>query len=111
MANGKSPGPDKMPAEFYKEFEHLVAGDLTDALTEAHQDGVLPESMRNGTAIGGSPPGRLVARMGGSPPVTNRSLCDTPLRHNVGRGDRGDHRGAMAAVEADPGRWWPVFKA
>ena len=25
----------------------------------------------------------LVARMGGSPPVTNRSLCDTPLRRNL----------------------------
>ena len=26
------------------------------------------------------------------------------------RGDRGDRRGAMAAVEAESERWWPVFK-
>ena len=27
------------------------------------------------------------------------------------RGDRGDRRGAIAAVEAESERWWPVFKA
>ena len=27
-AKGKSPGPDKLPAEFYQEFESLVAEDL-----------------------------------------------------------------------------------
>ena len=27
------------------------------------------------------------------------------------RGDHGDRRGAVAAIEADPGRLWPVFKA
>ena len=35
MAAGKSPGPDKLGAEFYKEFEDLVAGDLLSMLKEA----------------------------------------------------------------------------
>ena len=28
MANGKSPGPDQLPVEFYKEFEDLIADPL-----------------------------------------------------------------------------------
>ena len=35
MALGKSPGPDKLGAEFYKDFEDLVVGDMLEMHAEA----------------------------------------------------------------------------
>ena len=37
MGNNKSPGPDGIPAEFYKLFEDLVAGELVKVIEEARQ--------------------------------------------------------------------------
>ena len=51
MALGKSPGPDKLGAEFYKEFEDLVAGDLLSMLKEAIEVGYFHEDTRTGEII------------------------------------------------------------
>ena len=51
MALGKSPGPDGLGAEFYKEFEDLVADDLTAMLLESHARGRLPKGVRTGEII------------------------------------------------------------
>jgi len=48
QAKGKSPGPDHLPAELYKDFEHLVAQPLLDTFTEAHDKGSLVEALRQG---------------------------------------------------------------
>ena len=51
MARGKAPGPDGLGAEFYMEFEDLIAEDLTNMLNEAHEVGYLPEAVRQGDII------------------------------------------------------------
>jgi len=48
LAKGKAPGPDSLPAELYKDFEHLVAQPLLDTFTEAHREGSLVEALRQG---------------------------------------------------------------
>ena len=43
--NNKSPGPDCLPAEFYKEFLDLIDTELAAVLNEAADNGELPPSM------------------------------------------------------------------
>ena len=45
---GKSPGPDGIPNEFYTIHRELLTGGLTAALNEAHVEGKLPLTMREG---------------------------------------------------------------
>ena len=49
LAGAKAPGPDKLPAEFWKEFEWLVVGDLHRVILEAVKGGALPDIMSEGT--------------------------------------------------------------
>jgi hypothetical protein len=49
MAGDKSPGPDKLPAEFYKQYEELVLDNYYNMITEACEYGVLPEDTTDGT--------------------------------------------------------------
>jgi hypothetical protein len=54
MADDKSPGPDKLPAEFYKQYEALILDKYYDMLTEACEYGFfldifLPEDTTEGT--------------------------------------------------------------
>jgi hypothetical protein len=49
MADGKSPGPDRLPAEFYKQYESLIIDNYFDMLTEACRYGFLPENTTEGT--------------------------------------------------------------
>ena len=51
LAKGKAPGPDRLPAEFYIEFEDLIAADLTEMLLESLDRGVLPKTVRDGNII------------------------------------------------------------
>ena len=51
LAIGKAPGPDGLGGEFYRQFEHLVAHDLTAMLNEAHHYRQLPETTRSGDII------------------------------------------------------------
>ena len=51
MAKGKSPGPDALPAEFYKAFGGALAPILTRVLKEARDRRSMPESMRDGEII------------------------------------------------------------
>ena len=48
MANGKSPGLDGLPAEFYKQFFDLIADDLLLVFTELLQSGRMSASQRTG---------------------------------------------------------------
>jgi hypothetical protein len=51
MADDKSPGPDKLPAEFYKLFEALILDNYHDMIMieEACKYGFLPEDTTEGT--------------------------------------------------------------
>jgi hypothetical protein len=49
MADDKSPGPDKLPAKFYKHYETLILDNYYDMLTEACKYGFLPEDTTEGT--------------------------------------------------------------
>ena len=46
--NNKSPGPDNLPAEFYKEFTYLILTELTEVFNEAIDQGALPGRMLEG---------------------------------------------------------------
>ena len=48
LPTGKSPGPDRLPNAFYKNFADLLAPLLTAAFNEAHAKGELPPEMREG---------------------------------------------------------------
>ena len=47
----RSPGPDGLPAEFYKEFSDVLAPVLRDLYNEISRDGVAPRSMRSGITV------------------------------------------------------------
>ena len=51
MANGKFPGPDHIPAEFYKLYLNMIITDYTEVLCEAFEAGALPDSFLTGTII------------------------------------------------------------
>ena len=46
--NNKSPGPDCIPVEFYKEFSDMISGELTAVFNEAINTGMLPDRMLEG---------------------------------------------------------------
>ena len=48
LPTGKSPGPDRLPNAFYKNFADLMAPVLTAAYNQAFQNGQLPASMLEG---------------------------------------------------------------
>ena len=48
LPTGKSPGPDRLPNAFYKNFADLLAPLLAAAFNEAHEKGELPPEMREG---------------------------------------------------------------
>jgi hypothetical protein len=49
MADDKSPGPDKLTAEFYKLYEALILDNYHDMIEEACKYGFLPEDTTEGT--------------------------------------------------------------
>jgi hypothetical protein len=49
MADDKSLGPDKLPAEFYKLYETLISDNYHDMIEEACEYGYLPEDKTEGT--------------------------------------------------------------
>jgi hypothetical protein len=49
MADDKSPGPDKLPAEFYKLYETLTLDNYYDMIEEACEYEYLPEDTTEGT--------------------------------------------------------------
>ena len=51
MANDKSPGPDGIPAEFYKLYESMIASKLGDVIAEAHRTGIMPSTWLEGNII------------------------------------------------------------
>ena len=51
LANGKSPGPDHIPAEFYRLYLNLIVSDYTEVLRESFDAGALPDSFLTGTII------------------------------------------------------------
>ena len=51
MASGKAPGPDALGAEFYKEFEDLVATDMLRMFHETLRDGRYHKGLRSGHII------------------------------------------------------------
>ena len=51
LGNGKAPGPDGLPGEFYKAFEQIVAQPLKEALIESKKQGNLSGTMHEGDII------------------------------------------------------------
>lgn len=51
LQSGKSPGPDGLPAEFYKTYKHLLIPALRRVFEEARETGVLPPTMREALII------------------------------------------------------------
>ena len=49
MANGKSPGPDGLTVEFYKNSWNVIAQDFTETINEIHQSAYIPLEMKLGT--------------------------------------------------------------
>jgi hypothetical protein len=47
----KAAGPDGLPAEFYRSFEELVVRDMYNTFIEAHTQGELPPTMREGDIV------------------------------------------------------------
>ena len=48
LSSGKSAGPDGLPNEFYKWMGETIAPTLTEALRQAHEDRLLPETLGTG---------------------------------------------------------------
>jgi hypothetical protein len=51
LGNNKSPGPDGLPAEFYKLFEDIIIEPLHDAIKDCWTSGCLTETMRQGDVV------------------------------------------------------------
>ena len=45
MHNGKSPGPDRFPVEFYKKFSKKLSPLLLEMFQQSHQQGTLPPTL------------------------------------------------------------------
>lgn len=45
MHNGKFPGPDGFPVEFYKKFSKKLSPLLLDMFQQSHQQGTLPPTL------------------------------------------------------------------
>lgn len=48
LANGKAPGIDGIPVEFYKTFWSLLGEDKLNVFNESFRTGLLPQSCRRG---------------------------------------------------------------
>ena len=46
LPNGKSPGPDGLTTEFYKQFWDVLGNDLLEVITSSYERGLLTESQR-----------------------------------------------------------------
>ena len=51
LGNNKSPGPDGLPAEFYKIYEDIITAPLKEALDECYKSGGLTGSMKQGDIV------------------------------------------------------------
>jgi len=51
IGNNKSPGPDGLPAEFYKLFEDIIIEPLHEAIKDCWTSGCLTETMRQGDVV------------------------------------------------------------
>ena len=49
LPTGKSPGPDRIPNKFYKNFSRLIAIPLTNMLNESKASGSFPAETTDGT--------------------------------------------------------------
>lgn len=58
LQSGKSPGPDGLPAEFYKTYRHFLLPVLRQVFEEAREMGVLPATMREALIIALPKPGK-----------------------------------------------------
>lgn len=58
LKNGKSPGPDGLPGEFYKKFSEFLAPQLHDVFLKAKEIGSLPPSAYEATIIVIPKPGK-----------------------------------------------------
>lgn len=49
LQNGKCPGPDGFPAEFYKTFSDKLSPLLLNMFNESYKSGILPQTLRQAT--------------------------------------------------------------
>lgn len=40
----KAPGPDGIPAEYYKQYQHILADILKELITDIFDGGLIPDS-------------------------------------------------------------------
>ena len=48
LGRGKSPGPDEIPAEFYKLYADMIAPELLEVYKEFYSEGALHDSFKEG---------------------------------------------------------------
>lgn len=77
MQNGKSPGPDGFPIDFYKKFSDQLTPLLLDMFVDALSQGKLPDSLSEASITLLLKPGRDASKCGSYRPV---SLLNTDIK-------------------------------
>lgn len=79
--NGKSPGIDGLPYEFYKEFREEISGDLADVFNQILEDGILSDSQQTAVIS-------LIPKQGDNKKLTNwrpvsLQCCDAKILSKI----------------------------
>lgn len=69
LSNGKSPGPDGLPAEFYKAYSIILIPELLRMFEAAIADSALPPTLNEANLISLLKPGRDETNMGSYRPL------------------------------------------
>jgi hypothetical protein len=48
LAKAKSPGPDKLPAEFYQDFEYMLIDPFMEMINQTQKQGYFEPGVRSG---------------------------------------------------------------
>lgn len=80
MNNGKAPGPDGMPIEFYKKFKEKLVKPLLDMFNESYETGILPPTLRRALITVILKPDKSPTNCSSFRPITSSLMgCDTKI--------------------------------